>query len=172
MTDNTTKRAAPASRVSNERRAASAVERAANVFAAKNLRFTKLRQQVFAEIASTQGATGAYDVLDRLAQKGTRLAPISVYRAIDALMEAGVVQRLESQNAFFACRVIDGADRQQLVQACDQCGAVSEIDGDIVYETIERVSREAGFTPRVKFIEVTGLCAKCARAEKAAGAQS
>lgn len=168
MTENTTKRSPPASRVSNERRSALAVERAAGVFAAKNLRFTKLRQQVFAEIASTHTATGAYDVLERLAEKGTRLAPISVYRAIDALMEAGVVQRLESQNAFFACRVIDAKDRQQLVQACEECGAVSEIEGAAIYETIERISQAAGFTPHVKFVEVTGLCAKCARAIKAA----
>ncbi len=170
MTENIIKRSPPASRLSNERRAALAVERAAGVFAAKNLRFTKLRQQVFAEIASTQGATGAYDVLEQLAQKGTRLAPISVYRAIDALMEAGVVRRLESRNAFFACRVIDGTDRQQLVQACEHCGAVSEVEGEIIYQTIERVSQEAGFTPHVKFVEVTGLCAKCARAGKAAAA--
>ena len=36
-------------------------------------------------------------------RKGTRLAPISVYRALDALLEAGVVHRLESKNAYFAC---------------------------------------------------------------------
>lgn len=163
MTENATKRPAPASRLSNERRTALAVERASAVFAEKNLRFTKLRQQVFAEIASTQGSIGAYDVLDRLAQKGTRLAPISVYRAIDALMEAGVVHRLESRNAFFACRIVHGEGRRQLVQACESCGAVIEIDGEVIFETIDKVSRASGFTPRVKYVEVSGLCPKCSR---------
>lgn len=165
MTENSIKRSALPSRVSSERRAALAVERASAVFAAKSLRFTKLRQQVFAEIASTQNSIGAYDVLERLAEKGTRLAPISVYRAIDALMDAGVVHRLESRNAFFACRVIHAADRRQLIQACERCRAVIEIDGEIIFETIDKVSRDSGFTPRVKFVEVMGLCGKCARDE-------
>ncbi len=88
---------------------AKAVERASQAFTEKNLRFTKLRQDVFQEIASTYTSIGAYDVLARLAEKGTRLAPISVYRAIDALIEAGVIHRLESKNAYFACRKLDHA---------------------------------------------------------------
>ena len=79
------------------------VDRASAIFAERNIRFTDLRRKVFEEIASTQASVGAYEVLDRLAKKGTRLAPISVYRALDALLEAGVVHRLESKNAYFAC---------------------------------------------------------------------
>ena len=62
---------------------------------------------MFEEIAATHASIGAYDILAKLAEKGTRLAPISVYRAIDALLEAGVIHRLESKNAFFACRRMD-----------------------------------------------------------------
>ena len=80
------------------------IDQATAIFAEKNIRFTDLRRKVFEEIASTQASVGAYEVLDRLAKKGTRLAPISVYRALDALLEAGVVHRLESKNAYFACR--------------------------------------------------------------------
>jgi len=143
-------------------RVAQSVERAANIFTDKKMRFTTLRQQVFAEIAATHGAVGAYEVLERLATKGTRLAPISVYRALDALMEAGVVHRLESKNAFFACRIMHGKGRRQLVMSCEQCGNVDEVDGDIIFETIDKVARKAGFEPRVKFVELSGLCANCA----------
>lgn len=150
----------------NERKVAQAVERASLIFIEKKLRFTKLREQVFTEIASTYAAIGAYEILERLSQKGTRLAPISVYRALDALIEAGVVHRLESRNAYFACRTVHGKGRRQLIQSCEKCGAVNEIDGEVIFETIDRVSQGSGFTPRVKFVEVSGVCAKCA-AEKA-----
>ena len=64
-----------------------------------------------------------------LAEKGTRLAPISVYRAIDALLEAGVIHRLESKNAFFACRRLDHtAGRRPIFLACEKCNAVQEVD--------------------------------------------
>ena len=106
MTEATAKQAASSS-VPSDKKLAKAVERANQAFTEKNIRFTKLRQDVFEEIAATHASIGAYDILAKLAEKGTRLAPISVYRAIDALLEAGVIHRLESKNAFFACRRMD-----------------------------------------------------------------
>ena len=148
-----------------------AVQKAGEAFEAHNLRFTKLRQQVFEEIAATHSSVGAYDILERLAEKGTRLAPISVYRAIDALIEAGVIHRLESKNAYFACRRLDHdfvKSGRPLVLACESCGAVAEVDSEGVFETIDKIAGKAGFKPRVRFVELSGLCPRCAaKAEKA-----
>src|SRR6185295_18379236 len=80
-----------------------AMTRARKAFDDKGLKLTPLRRAVFGEIASSHRAIGAYEVLDKLAARGERLAPISVYRAIDALLAAGMVHRFESRNAFFAC---------------------------------------------------------------------
>ena len=147
----------------SDRRLAKAVERASQAFLDKNLRFTKLRQDVFQEIASTYTSIGAYDILARLAEKGTRLAPISIYRAIDALLEAGVIHRLESKNAYFACRRLDHATgRRPIFLACERCNAVQEVDSEGMFDTIDRLSRAASFQPRVKFVEVSGLCRSCA----------
>jgi Fur family zinc uptake transcriptional regulator len=77
-------------------------------------------------------------------------------------MEAGVVHRLESKNAFFACRIMHNKGRRQLIMSCEQCGKVDEVDGDIIFETIDKVVRKAGFEPRVKFVEVSGVCSTCA----------
>ena len=68
------------------------------------MRLTDLRRRVLAEISGSHRAVGAYDVQQSLAAKGIRLAPISIYRALDALVAAGIVHRLESRNAYFACR--------------------------------------------------------------------
>ena len=94
----------------------------------------------------------------------TRLAPISVYRAIDALLEAGVIHRLESKNAYFACRRLDhtSTGRRPIFLSCEKCNAVMEADAEGIFETIDRVSRTASFQPRVKFVEVSGLCRACA----------
>src|SRR5262249_38518233 len=79
-----------------------AMARARAAFAAKGLRLTPLREAVFQVIAgASHRAIGAYEVLDRLAARGERLAPISVYRAIDALVAAGIVHRFESRNGIF-----------------------------------------------------------------------
>ena len=163
MTEAAAKQSVSMSGSQAERRLAKAVERASQAFTEKNIRFTKLRQDVFQEIASTYTSIGAYDILARLAEKGTRLAPISVYRAIDALIEAGVIHRLESKNAYFACRRLDHATgRRPIFLACERCNAVQEADAEGIFDTIDRVSRAASFQPRVKFVEVSGLCRSCA----------
>jgi Fur family zinc uptake transcriptional regulator len=163
MTEASVKHSSPAATTASDRRLAKAVERASHAFTEKNLRFTKLRQGVFEEIASTYASIGAYDVLARMAEKGTRLAPISVYRAIDALIEAGVIHRLESKNAYFACRRLDHTTgRRPIFLACERCNAVQEVDSEGIFETIDRVARGATFQPRVKFVEVSGLCKSCA----------
>lgn len=163
MTEATAKQPVAMSGSQSDRRLAKAVERASQAFLEKNLRFTKLRQDVFQEIAATYTSIGAYDILARLAEKGTRLAPISIYRAIDALLEAGVIHRLESKNAYFACRRLDHATgRRPIFLSCERCNAVQEVDSEGIFDTIDRLSRGASFQPRVKFVEVSGLCRSCA----------
>ena len=164
MTEATAKQPAPTSDVPMDRRLVRAVERASQAFTERNLRFTKLRQDVFQEIAATYTSIGAYDILARLAEKGTRLAPISVYRAIDALLEVGVIHRLESKNAYFACRRMDHkkTGRRPIFLACESCNAVQEVDSEGIFEIIDRAARSASFQPRVKFVEVSGLCRNCA----------
>ncbi len=152
---------------SNGKRLAKAVERAGQEFAARNLRFTKLRQMVYEEIAATYSSIGAYEILARLAEKGTRVAPISIYRAIDALLEAGVIHRLESKNAFFACRRMDHrTGRRPLFLSCEKCGAVGEVDGQHIFDLIGEAADSVKFQARVKFVEVQGLCPRCAAGEK------
>ena len=146
-------------------RVKASIEQAEQIFTEKNLRFTELRRKVFEEIASTQESVGAYEVLDRLARKGTRLAPISVYRALDALLEAGVVHRMESKYAYFASRLPQGRNgRRPMFLSCEQCGHVFETDGEDIFVAIDMAAHEAKFTPRVKFVEVSGTCEVCAAA--------
>lgn len=152
----------------NRERVKTSLEQASNIFAEKNLRFTDLRRKVFEEIAQTTTSVGAYEVLDRLAKKGTRLAPISVYRALDALLEAGVVHRLESKNAYFACSRLHlpRTGRRPIFLSCEHCGSVIETDGDDIFKSIDAASRQAKFEPRVKFVEVSGTCLDCAGKRK------
>jgi Fur family zinc uptake transcriptional regulator len=160
MTHAAASNAFPAPEHDHDRCLAEAMERARAAFSDKGLKLTPLRQSVFQEIAASHKAIGAYDVLDRLAAKGERLAPISVYRAIDALVAAGIVHRFESRNAFFACHA--GHDMRQLVLACETCGRVAEVDADKVFLAIDAAARSAGFSTMGAVVEVKGLCAGCA----------
>ncbi|MCB1505478.1 MAG: transcriptional repressor [Hyphomicrobiaceae bacterium] len=163
MNRSSNKASAPSRQQVSASRLNEAVERARTIFAERSLRFTELREQVFAEIAATNGSIGAYDILDRLSDKGTRLAPISVYRSIDALLDAGVIHRLESKNAYFACRRHEHDKHgRPIFLSCERCGSVTEAEAQGVFDLINEVARGQSFDPKVKFVEVSGMCARCA----------
>ena len=160
MTQAAASNAFPAPEHDHDHCLAEAMERAHEAFKTKGIKLTPLRQAVFQEIAGSHRAIGAYEVLDKLAARGERLAPISVYRAIDALVAAGIVHRFESRNAFFACH---GAHAmRQLVLACETCGRVAEVDGAKVFAGIDAAAGSAAFSAKGAVVEVWGLCANCA----------
>src|SRR5262249_11344265 len=66
-------------------------------------RLTPTRRKVLAALRASHKPLGAYEIIDRLALKGPRLAPITAYRALEFLRENGLVHRIESRNAFIAC---------------------------------------------------------------------
>jgi Fe2+ or Zn2+ uptake regulation protein len=66
-------------------------------------------------------------VIDELAKSMPRPAPITVYRALDFLMENGLVHRIESRNAFLACAHDHDATSMVAFLICERCGSVGEI---------------------------------------------
>ena len=141
----------------------SAQARAERAFQGAGLRMTPLRAQVFEQVSASHGAIGANDILARIAAQGKRLAPISVYRALDALVAAGVVHRLESRNAFFACHQAHASQRPYLVLVCSGCGRVAEAPAQQVREAIDNAVRAVEFAFEGSLVEVTGRCGTCAR---------
>jgi Fur family transcriptional regulator, zinc uptake regulator len=138
-----------------------AVHRAELAFETKGLKLTRLRRKILEEIAASHHAVGAYDILDSLARKGDRLAPISVYRAIDSLLAAGVVHRLESRNAFFACHGSHTETSRQVILACETCGLVAEVEGETIFKALVGAAEAALFKPRRQVVEITGQCRHC-----------
>ena len=70
----------------------------------RGVRLTAQRRRVLAIVAERHGAVGAYEILERLAEdEGRRPAPVTVYRALDFLIDQGLVHRVASLNAYVAC---------------------------------------------------------------------
>ena len=111
-------------------------------------------------VAQSHSAVGAYDVIERMASRGPRPAPITVYRALDFLEAHGLVHKIESRNAFIACNhPHDGQPAAMLV--CERCGLVAELDAPDVFTTLQSAAGSQGFDVRRSVVELTGLCAAC-----------
>jgi Fur family transcriptional regulator, zinc uptake regulator len=128
---------------------------------AMGIKWTSLREQVFRRVATSHKPVSAYDLIEALAEEGRRLAPVSVYRILDVLQSAGLVHRLESRNAFFACMTEHPALPQSITFLCEICEWVSEVDASDALRAIDRASEASGFHSRGAVIEVSGICADC-----------
>jgi Fur family transcriptional regulator, zinc uptake regulator len=141
-----------------------AMAHAETLCAARGQRLTPIRRQVLETLAQSHRTLGAYEIMDRLAATGPRPAPITVYRALDFLLDNGLVHRIESRNAFLACIGEHGEETaaSTLFLICERCGAVGEASSPAVAETLQATARAAGFTPKARVTEITGICAHCA----------
>src|SRR5436305_14059912 len=82
---------------------ADALDHAEGVCTRRAQKFTPIRRQVLQALLSSHRPLGAYEVIDALAKSLPLPAPITVYLALDFLMENGFVHRIESRNALIAC---------------------------------------------------------------------
>ncbi len=127
----------------------------------KGIKWTALRERVFRQVATSHKPVSAYELMESLGKEGKRLAPVSVYRILDVLQGVGLVHRLESRNAFFACMTEHESARQTVTLLCDGCERVTEVEAPEAYWAIGEACAGALFHPRATMIEVIGLCGDC-----------
>jgi len=129
--------------------------------AERGQRLTPIRRKVLAALLASHKPLGAYEIIERLAPKGPRLAPITAYRALEFLRENGLVHRIESRNAFIACVHNHPAGALVVFLICERCGAVGEASSAEVTSTLTTAARAAGFVPKSPVIEISGVCGHC-----------
>lgn len=124
-------------------------------------KLTKNQDLVFSALKGASAPLSAYALLDELRDDGFR-APLQVYRALEKLIEFGIVHRLESLNAFVACSHPDcGVKAVVAFTICDKCKAVTEVVSSSLTEQLKTVAQEIKFDLKSSTIELRGLCENC-----------
>lgn len=120
----------------------------------------KMQAEVLAVLRRNGGPLSAYDVLGELREANPKIAPPTIYRALAALTERGSVHRLESLNAFIACKCDQHANAS-ILSICDDCGSVEESIAPDLLEKVSSIAGKSGFQPVRHVIEIHGVCASC-----------
>lgn len=128
---------------------------------------TKNQDLVLGALKRSEAPLSAYVILDKLRDHGFR-APLQVYRALEKLIEMGLVHRLESLNAFVACAHSGESCCSHhgtvAFAICNACGHVMEFHDHTVEHRLSDWARGKGFKQEKTTIEIRGLCASCAAA--------
>lgn len=139
---------------------ARAVAKAEEVCGLRGARLTELRKRVLELVWRAHEPIGAYAVLELLRRENSSAAPPTVYRALDFLVEQGLVHRVESRNAYIGCGRPETPHVCQYL-VCRTCGATAELNDARVAAVIARSAAAAGFQVGTQAIEVVGLCDHC-----------
>lgn len=126
----------------------------------RGARLTPQRAHVLELLASAQRPMTAYDLLDMMNAEGGKVAPPTVYRALEFLLDQHLIHRLETLHAFVPC---DDPEHEHSSQffICGDCGDVQEVEDRGLRQSLAKAEAELGFHARRPVVEVLGTCASC-----------
>ncbi len=123
-------------------------------------RLTEQRKTVLRLLCVSDKPLSAYELLELMRGVIKNPTPPTVYRALDFLLEQGLVHKLESLHTYISCIHPDHPHASQFL-ICDDCGEVAEIEDSIMTKSIKAASKAIGFRTKRPVVELLGTCAQC-----------
>ena len=111
-------------------------------------KLTDLRRQVLDLVLQHEGVVKAYQILSDLQQTRASAAPPTVYRALDFLVEQGILHRVDALNGYVVCQHLDDAHHHtqaNLIITCRDCGRVDEMVADSGVQALRELCLAQGF---------------------------
>ena len=102
------------------------------------------QKRVHRILCSAQNPLSAYEVLDKMRGKGA-VTPPTVYRSLDKLIEKGLAHRLESLNAYVACKHPHQEHDMAAFAICESCGLVREFTDPHISERLSHWGDDNAF---------------------------
>jgi Fur family ferric uptake transcriptional regulator len=128
-------------------------------------RATSQGAAVRAALEAHDGFRSAQDVHAALREDGSKVGLSTVYRHLQALTDAGLVDVIHNPDGETTYRFCgDKGDRHHHHLVCRSCGRAVEVEGAAVERWAADVARRAGYVEVDHTVEVFGLCPACATA--------
>lgn len=129
-----------------------------------NLKVTKERLMLLAELFNTSGHLDADTLLFQLRNKDKRISRATIYRTLDLLVQCGLARKARLGREHYVYeRVTPGKRHDHMV--CTGCGRISEFH-DIELEELQRqICLENKFRPTFYSLQIQGLCHDCQQQE-------
>ena len=122
---------------------------------------TRQRTAVSRALESADGFQSAQALHEAMRRSGESVGLTTVYRHLQALVDAGevdVLRTADGESVYRRCQVED--HHHHLV--CRSCGATVEVKGAAVEKWASAVADKHGFRDVTHTVEVFGTCSSCA----------
>jgi Fur family ferric uptake transcriptional regulator len=120
------------------------------------------REAVIELLAEENCCLSAQQIVRELDGRDREVGIASVYRALDLLLELGMVQRLDTgEGPSRFERVMPGGDHHHHA-VCESCGALTPFEDDRLEQAIERLGRRLDHRISGHDVVIRGTCPRCA----------
>lgn len=127
---------------------------------ARGLRMSVPRRAVAIALDSHQGHASAEEVVVAVAASDPGVHRASVYRALDALTGAGVVQHVHLGHGATAYHLADSLGEHLHLQ-CHGCGLVMDVPAGLLRSARRQLLDDHGFALDATHVALSGLCRDC-----------
>ena len=122
---------------------------------------SKNQQVVLDIIEKAKEPLKAYSILFNVQKKGIK-APQQIYRALDKLIEIGKIHKVESRNAFVACKNSNcEISNATAFSICEKCEKVTEINNSNLSKYLTNFTDDTGMKYKKYNLEFFGICRRC-----------
>ena len=126
------------------------------------VRATRQRAAITELLDSLDEFRSAQELHDELRRRGENIGLTTVYRTLQAMSAARLVDTLRTDTGESVYRVCSGQHHHHHL-VCRNCGATVEVAGREVEAWAAEVAVEHGFSDVSHTIEIFGTCASCRR---------
>jgi Fur family transcriptional regulator, ferric uptake regulator len=133
----------------------------AAILEASGIRPTRGRALVLEALATEPNDATAQEIWSRLRDRGHRVGLATVYRTLAVLSEQGVVDALVHHAGESCYRLCTPGHHHHLV--CSECHRVVEVGGCRLEPWLSDLGAQHGFAVTGHRVEISGVCAECAR---------
>lgn len=143
------------------------MESARIICVSKGVKLTQLREHVLRLILLHGKPLGAYAIMDMLEATSDRerVAPPTVYRALDFLLEYRLIHKIHSLNAYLG-NTNPRPDHSSVILICAKCGNAEEVPNNTIQQAINLSASQHRFLVEKQVIEITGRCSRCKMQEQ------
>lgn len=122
---------------------------------------TRAQRAVLAALAQDSVFRSAQDIHARLRDTNAAVGLTSVYRALQALADAGTVDVVRTSSGELTYRRC-GNDEHHHHLVCRRCGATVEVEAPAIESWVAEVAHANGYVVASHTLEITGTCRSCA----------
>ena len=132
----------------------------------RHLPITRQRDGIARVIFAGGEYLSADGVQRRLREQGHRVGTATVYRALDLLVESGLVRAHDFGEGLRRFEPLLSPGRHGHL-ICSRCGRVTEFSTERFERALPLVADEHGFQLQTHRVEIRGLCRRCREADAA-----